>query len=228
MFFLVVFYKKRANSVLWMEEALRWTPDFHWFGLLLTLGIGKNFKKTQSYDSFWDVWHWHKPCFNHRESLSCSRDCSWLFCSSPVTPKRNCKGTFPTTFCAYSLLPAKLSSDSSGYADSNYSTPSSALGRKFKIECPYSFLLRLWPSSQALSSVLRCTSLSPVGEETPSSLICEVATAPWREKGTPRDRTSAGLFWAPSLWLLSLLSVCQKCLLLSIGCKRWEAEIQPD
>lgn len=76
------------------------------------------------------------------------------------------RGTVRAPFqllCAYSLLPAKLSSDSSGYADSNYSTPSSALGRKFKIECPYSFLLRLWPSSQALSSVLRWSLPVPCG-----------------------------------------------------------------
>lgn len=119
---------------------------------------------------------WHKPGFKHRESLSCSRDCTQSRCSFPVTPKRNCKCTLSTTFHAYSLLHAKLNSDFSGYSKSNYSTASSVLTRKFKIGCPYGFLLRLWPSSQALSSVPWCTCPSPL--ETLSSLTCSLVTAP--------------------------------------------------
>lgn len=125
---------------------------------------------------------WHKPGFKHRESLSCSRDCTLSFCSFPVTPKRNCKCTLPTAFLAYSLLPATLNFDFSCYSKSNYCTPSSALTRKFKIWCPFGFLLRLWPSSQAASSVSRCTCPSPLEI---SSFSCSVATVPLRKQTLP-------------------------------------------
>lgn len=164
---------------------------------------------------------WHKPGFEHRESLSCSRDCTESHCSFPATPKRNWKCTLPTAFHAYSLLHDKLNSDFSGCSKSNYSTSSSALTRKFKIGCPYGFLLRLWPSSQALSSVPWCTCLSPL--ETSSSLTCSVATAPQKETGTPRHRASSGLFWAPSLELNKLHAKNTCCSPLAIKAEklRW-------
>lgn len=94
-----------------------------------------------------------------------------------------------------------LKLNSGGYSESNYSTSTLVLARKCKIGYPYGFLLRLWPSSWALSSVPRHTCQSPL--ETSFSLICSVATTPWRETGTSRERDSSDLLWAPTLWLNS-------------------------